>query len=103
MRRFSKWARALYKDKKKPAKGALEQHTHSDSHSSAVIRQLKLPLKEYRKFPTNTSLEQETSRQVLLTTLENTWFLEKKNCLFSLSLVTVLRYTIFHFSKLIIF
>ena len=70
MRRFSKWARALYKDKKKPAKGALEQHTHSDSHSLVVIRQLKLPFKEYRKFPTNTYLEQETSRQVLLTILK---------------------------------
>ena len=102
LRKFSKWVKALYKDNKKLAKRAFEQHAYSDSYNSAITRQLKSSCKECRKFPVmhnkNIFPEQKASRQVPLTILENICFLWVKTCLFSLILLTVLCYTILYFS-----
>ena len=76
---FRSWKKALYIEKNKP--GAFEKQSQSDSHKSAVERQITLPSKSYGKIPKMASKfsanEQKTNREILLKILENVRFLGK--------------------------
>ena len=65
--------------KNKP--GAFEKHSQSDSHKSAVERQITLASKSYGKIPKMASKssanEQKENREMLLKILENVRFLGK--------------------------
>ena len=76
---FRSWKKALYIEKNKP--GAFEKHRQSDSHKSAVERQITLASKSYGKIPKMTSKsyanDQKENREILLKILENVRFLDK--------------------------
>ena len=66
---FRSWKKALYIEKNKL--GAFEKHSQSDSHKSAVERQITLASKSYGKIPKMASRssanEQKENREILLT------------------------------------
>ena len=76
---FRSWKKALYIEKIKP--GAFEKHSQSDSHKSAVERQITLESKSYGKIPKMTSKscanDQKENREILLKIFENVRFLGK--------------------------
>ena len=76
---FRSWKKTLYIVKNKP--GAFEKQSQSDSHKSAVERQITLPSKSYGKIPKMVSKssanEQKENQEILLKILENVRFLRK--------------------------
>ena len=76
---FRSWKKTLYIVKNKP--GAFEKQSQSDSHKSAVERQITLPSKSYGKIPKMASKssanEQKENQEILLKILENVLFLRK--------------------------
>ena len=76
---FRSWKKALYIEKNKP--GAFEKRCQSDSHKSAVERQITLVSKSYRKIPKMKSKSSENgqkeNREILLKILENVGFFVK--------------------------
>ena len=78
-KRVSKLEEGFIYRKNKP--GAFEKHSQSDSHKSAVERQITLPSKSYGKIPKMASKsfpnEQKENQEILLKILENVRFLGK--------------------------
>ena len=74
---FRSWKKDLYIKKNKP--GAFEKRSQSDSHKSAVERQITLASKSYGKIPKMTSKscanDRKENREILLKILDNVRFL----------------------------